>query len=88
MENRGDSGLTHQVCEQLLLDPTPENTGVERVAGKSGGSVDAGGEFCRVDPGSAADEDTGEGPKFLMGYPDSPLYIRLADCMSYWLLTG
>lgn len=26
--------------------------------------------------------------ELLMGYPDGPLYIRLADSMSYWLITG
>ncbi len=32
--------------------------------------------------------DTLDAEELLMGYPDGPLYIRLADSMSYWLITG
>lgn len=87
VENGEESGLTPEVCEQLLLDSTPESTefpGVESVAGESGGSVDERVELCAGEAG----KDTEGGLKFIIGYPDSPLYIRLADCMSYWLLTG
>ena len=35
-----------------------------------------------------ADSAGVEGPCLMVGYPDAPLYERISDCMSYWLITG
>lgn len=67
MEDREDSGLTPEVCEQLLVVSTSDP------------------EAIKPSPCDALDMG---GLLFVTGYPDSPLYERLADCMAYWLITG
>lgn len=60
------SGLTSDICAQLLLE---EGTEAE---------LEGGGEEVQ----------TSGGLRYVTGYPAVPLYVRLADCMSYWSVTG
>ena len=79
------SSLTPTVCETLLQDVP--STGVKPVQEEGGGE-----EEGRKKGGGEREDKAVCGPStglvVLMGYPDYPLYERLADSLAYWMVTG
>ena len=80
IEQGSHPSLTPTVCETLLQDVP--STGVKPVQEKGEGKKE-GGE--REDK---AVRDPSTGLVVLMGYPDYPLYERLAESLAYWMITG
>ena len=85
IEQGSHPSLTPTVCETLLQDvpstgvkPVQEEGGGEEEGGKKGGGEREDKAVC----------DPSTGLVVLMGYPDYPLYKRLADSLAYWMVTG
>ena len=75
LEQGSHPSLTPKVCETLLQDVP--STGVKTVQEEGGGEQE---DKAGCDPST--------GLVVLMGYPDYPLYKRLADSLAYWMVTG
>ena len=48
----------------------------------------SGEDVVSDNPVALKDEELRGGLCFVMGYPLVPLYLRLADCFSYWMISG
>ena len=73
-----DGTLTPDVCRQLLYaGPAPSD---EEAAGATD---DPGIEYDRL-----IDQLPAQGLNFITGYPKAPFYARIANCLSYWTMTG
>ena len=85
IEQGSHPSLTPTVCETLLQDVP--STGVKPVQEEEGGE-----EEGRKKGGGEREDKAVCGPStglvVLMGYPDYPLYERLADSLAYWMITG